>query len=44
MDVYHSNMHAFDMIQPDTPLSQEAARRFNEQFAYAQAYYFAAQR
>ena len=43
MDVYHSDMHAFDMIQPDTPLSQEAARRFNEQFAYAQAYYFAAQ-
>ena len=44
VDVYHSDMHAFDMIQPDTPLSQEAARRFNEQFAYAQAYYFAAQR
>ena len=43
-DVYHSDMHAFDMIQPGTPLSQEAARRFNEQFAYAQAYYFAAQR
>lgn len=44
VDVYHSDMHAFDMMQPDTPLSQEAARRFNEQFAYAQAYYFAAQR
>lgn len=44
VDVYHSNMHAFDMMQPDTPLSQEAARRFNEQFAYAQAHYFTAQR
>lgn len=44
VDVYHSDMHAFDMIQPDTSLSREAARRFNEQFAYAQAYYFAAQR
>ena len=44
VDVYHSDMHAFDMIQPDTPLSQKAARRFNEQFAYAQAHYFAAQR
>lgn len=44
MDVYHSDMHAFDMMQPDTPLSREAARRFNEQFAYAQAHYFAPQR
>lgn len=30
-------------MQPDTPLSREAARRFNEKFAYAQAHYFAAQ-
>ena len=43
VDVYHSDMHAFDMMQPDTPLSQEAARRFNEQFAYAQTHYFALQ-
>ena len=43
MDVYCSDMHAFDMMQPDTPLSREADRRFNEQFAYAQAHYFAAQ-
>jgi acetyl esterase/lipase len=43
VDVYHSDMHAFDMMQPDTPLSREAARRFNEQFAYAQTHYFAAQ-
>lgn len=31
------------MIQLDTPLSREAARRFNEQFAYAQSRYFAPQ-
>lgn len=43
VDVYHSDMHAFDMMQPDTPLSREAARRFNEQCAYAQAHYFAPQ-
>ena len=38
-DVYHSDMHAFDMMQPDAPLSREAARRFNEWFARAQAQY-----
>ena len=43
MGVYHSNMHAFDMMQPDDSLSQEAAGRFNAQFAYAQAHYFAPQ-
>ena len=43
VDGYHSEMHAFDMMQPDTPLSREAARRFNEQFAYAQTHYFAPQ-
>lgn len=43
MDVYHSNIHAFDMMQPDNSLSQEAAGRFNAQFAYAQAHYFAPQ-
>ena len=31
------------MIQPDTPLSREAARRFNKQFAYAQTQHFAVQ-
>ena len=43
VDVYHPDVHAFDMMQPDTPRSWEAARRFNEQFAYAQACYFASQ-
>lgn len=44
VDVYPSNMHAFDMMKPNLPISQEAARRFNEQFAYAQAHCFAAQK
>lgn len=43
LDVYPSDMHAFDMLRPEEPLSQEAARRFNEQFAYAQGHYFAPQ-
>lgn len=43
LDVYPSDMHAFDMMRPAEPLSRKAARRFNEQFAYAQAHYFAPQ-
>ncbi len=43
MDVYPSDMHAFDMMQPETSLSQQAASCFNAQFAYAQAHYFAPQ-
>lgn len=43
VDVYHSDMHAFDMMGPDTPLSREASRRFDER-AYARAHYFAAQK
>ncbi len=44
VDVYPSNMHAFDMMRPELPISQEAARRFLAQFAYAQANYFAPQK
>ena len=40
-DVYETDMHAFDMMRPKDALSIEAARRFNESFAYAQAHYFA---
>lgn len=43
VDVYRSNMHAFDMMKPNDPLAVEAARRFNEQFAFAKAHYFAPQ-
>ena len=43
-DVYETDMHAFDMMHPKDALSIEAARRFNESFAYAQAHYFAPQK
>ena len=44
VDVYETDMHAFDMMRPKDALSIEAARRFNESFAYAQTHYFAAQK
>lgn len=44
VDVYHTDMHAFDMMRPEAPMSREAVRRFNEHFAYAQAHYFAPQK
>ena len=40
-DVYHSNMHAFDMLRPDLPESREAIRKFEQAFAYAADHYFA---
>ena len=43
VDVYETDMHAFDMMRPKDALSIKAARRFNEGFAYAQANYFAPQ-
>ncbi len=41
MDVYHSDMHAFDMMRPDDPLSRRAAERFCAEFVYAAEHYFA---
>lgn len=41
LNVYPSDMHAFDMMAPDEPLSKQAAERFNQQFAYAMEHYFA---
>lgn len=43
LDIYKSNMHAFDMMKPRLAISRIAAERFNEKFAYAQAHYFAPQ-
>ena len=34
-DVWHSDMHAFDMLRPDLPESRKAIRKFEEAFAYA---------
>ena len=41
LDVYHSNMHAFDMMKPQLEISRQAALAFNRHFEYAMDYYFA---
>ncbi len=41
LDVYKSDMHAFDMMKPENPLSKIAAQKFNERFEYAMEHYFA---
>lgn len=41
IDIYQSDMHAFDMMKPEEPLSREAARNFNRNFEYAMKHYFA---
>ncbi len=43
LDIYHTDMHAFDMLAPDEELSKRAAKKFNDRFAYAQKRYFAEQ-
>ncbi len=40
-DVWHSDMHAFDMLRPDLPESRRAIRKFEEAVAYAVEHYFA---
>ena len=44
LDIYHTDMHAFDMMQPDAPLSASAAEAFDRHFAYAKEHFFAPQR
>lgn len=44
LDIYHSDMHAFDMLRPQDEISRTAAERFERHFAYAKAHYFAPQR
>ena len=39
-DVYHSDVHAFDLLHPEDELSREAVQRFNEHFEYALTHYF----
>lgn len=43
LDVYHTDMHAFDMMQPDSALAVRAAEAFNHKFELAQKQYFAPQ-
>lgn len=44
LDVYHTDVHAFDMMQPDAALSRQAADTFNRHFAYAREHFFAPQK
>lgn len=41
IDIYRTNIHAFDMVKPKMPLSQKAAIQFNAHFEYALNHYFA---
>lgn len=43
LDVYHTDLHAFDMLEPSAALSGEAAGKFHAHFAAAQARFFAPQ-
>ena len=44
VDVYHSNMHAFDMLRPNDEISKAAAEKFNKHFEYALEHYSAKQK
>lgn len=41
VNVYHTDIHAFDMMQPELEISKIAAEQFNQAFAYAKEHYFA---
>ena len=43
LDVYHTDMHAFDMMRPRDALSIQAAEAFLKSFDYAQGHFFAPQ-
>lgn len=40
IDIYPTNMHAFDMLKPKEKISKEAIDKFNKQFEYALKNYF----
>lgn len=44
LDIYHTNMHAFDMVRPRDAQSIAAAEAFERRFADAQARFFAPQK
>ena len=41
VDVYHTDVHAFDMLLPHLDISQKAIDTFEEKFLYAMQHYFA---
>lgn len=44
VDVYHTDMHAFDMMDQKLDISVQAVNVFNEKFTYAKEHYFAKQK
>lgn len=43
VDIYESDIHAFDLLKPDCEISKEAIRNFEMHFEYALIHYFAPQ-
>lgn len=41
LDVYHSDVHAFDMMKPQLEISKQAALAFDRHFEYAMNHYYA---
>ena len=39
MDVYTTNIHAFDILKPSLDISKEAIKKFDEHFSYAKEHY-----
>ena len=37
--MYHTNVHAFDMMNPEEELGKEAIRKLMERFEYALEHY-----
>lgn len=44
VDVYDTNIHAFDMLYPEMEQSRAAIAKFEEHFEYAREHYFAEQK
>lgn len=40
-DVYRTDMHAFDLMEPESDIAKQAAKKFNEHFEYALKNYYA---
>ncbi len=43
IDIYHGNMHAFDMLDPKSETARKAAEGFNSRFQFALTHYYAKQ-
>lgn len=43
-DIYHTDVHGFDIVRPNEDISREARESFSRHFAYAKEHYFAEQK